>query len=87
MLKGVQKPHYHKKTRNGTSIIQTEKASNKRIRRPSGVNIPDGFGGVTAPGLKSLALVENNSSICSDGSRKFVGPQQLLGKLGRNLGV
>ena len=38
-----------------------EKASNKRVGGSLGVNISDGFGGVTAAGLKALALVDNNS--------------------------
>ena len=61
-LKGVCKSHKHKNTRISQLIIMMEKASNKRVGGSLGVNISDGFGGVTAARLKALASVDNNSS-------------------------
>ena len=72
-LNGVRKPHDHKNTIISQSIIMTKKASNERFGGPTGVNISDGFGGVTALGLKALALVDNDSSSCGGGWRQFVG--------------
>ena len=64
-----------------------EKTSNECVGGPLGVNISDGFRGVTAPGSKSLASVENNSSSHGVSWRLFVGPQCLLGKVRHILGV
>ena len=86
-LYGVRKLHEHKKTRISQSIITTKKASEERVGGPPTVNISDGFGGVTARGLKTLTLVDNNSASCSGGWRKFVGPHRLLEKVGHSLGV
>ena len=86
-LNGVRKSHEHKKTRITQSIIMMKKSSNERAGGPPGVNISDGFGGVTASGSKALALVENNSSSHGGGWRQFVGPRRLLGKVGNSLGV
>ena len=43
--------------------------------------------GFTAPGSKSLALVDNNASSRSGGWRQFVGPRRLLGKVRHSFGV
>ena len=87
MLKWVRTSHDHKKTRISQSIIMMKEASNELVGGLPGVNIPDGFGGVTAPGSKSLALVGNNSSSCGGGWRQFVGLRRLLGKVRYGLGV
>ena len=57
------------------------------VRGPPGANIVDGPWGVMAQGTKALALVANISGGRGDGWVQFVGPQRLLGKVGRNLGV
>ena len=64
-----------------------KKDSYERVRRPPGENTSYGTGEVTAPGSKSLALVNNISEICSSGWGKFMVPQSLLRKVGRNLVV
>ena len=68
-LNGARKSHEHKNMRISQSIIAMEKASNKRVGGPSKVNVSDGYGGVTAPSSKSLALVDNNSSSSRGGWR------------------
>ena len=64
-----------------------EKSSDKHVEGPPGVNVSDGFGGVRSPGLKSLALVDNNSLSRGDGWRQFVGSRRLLQKVGHSIGV
>ena len=64
-----------------------KKASDERVGGPPAVNISDGFGGVMAPGSKTLALVDNISSSCGSGWILFVPQQCLLGKVGHSLGV
>ena len=64
-----------------------KKTSNELIRGPQTVNISEGFGGVTAPGLKALASADKNLSSRGGDWRQFVGPQCLLGKAGHSLGV
>ena len=86
-LKGVRKPHQDKKTINSLLIIMMDKASNKRVGGPPGVNISDGFGGVMAPGSKALASVDNNSSGTGGNWRQLVVLQLLLNKFGHKLGV
>ena len=86
-LKWVRKSHDHKKTRISQSIIMMKEASNEHFGGPLRVNILDGFGGVTAPGSKALAFVDNNSSSCGGGWRQFVEPRRLLGEVGHSLSV
>ena len=62
LLKSVRKSHEHKKAIISQLIIMMEKSYNECVGGPTGVNIPDDFGGVMAPGSKALALVDNNSS-------------------------
>ena len=78
-LKRMRKSHEHKNMRIGQSIIMMEKSSDERVRGPKGVNILDGFGGVTAPGSKPLGSVDNNSSSCGGGWRQFLGPATSVG--------
>ena len=59
-----------------------ERSSNERVRGPPGVNIPDGFGGVTAPGSKSLALVENISRSHGGGWENLWDRDVFWGELG-----
>ena len=59
-LKGVRKSHRNKLMRISQLIIMMGKTSNERVRGPPIVNISSSFGGVTALGLKALALVDNN---------------------------
>ena len=61
--------------------------SNVRAGGPPRANISYGPGGVTAPGLKALASVDNISGNCGGIWRQLVGTWRLLGKVGRNLGV
>ena len=76
-LKGLVKPHDHKKMRNSLSIIKMERSSKERVRRPTGANISDGLWGVTAPSFKYLALVENISGSLDGVWKKSVGPRRL----------
>ena len=43
------------------------KAFDERVGAPPAVDISDGFGGVTAPGSKTLASVDDISSIRGGG--------------------
>ena len=72
-LNGVCKSHNHKKMRIRQSIIMMEKAFNECVGGPPKVNISDSFGGATAPGLKTLASVDNNSSSSGGSWIQFVG--------------
>ena len=64
-----------------------EGASDEHVGGPPGANISDGRGGVTAPGLKALVLVDNISGICGSGWEQFVGQRRMLVKIGRSLGI
>ena len=55
-----------------------EKSSNERVEGTLILNISDGFRGVMAPGLKYLALVDDNSSSHGVGWRQFVGQRCML---------
>ena len=77
-LKGVHRPHDHKKTTNSPSIILLKGASGELVVGPPGANISDVPGGVTTPGLKDLALVDNISGSCGGGWGKFMGPKRLF---------
>ena len=60
-LREIHKPQNHKKLINCLSIIKMEKASNGCVGGTLGVNISDGFRGITMLVSKALALIENNS--------------------------
>ena len=85
-LKGGCKPYDHKK-RGSLSIIQIERHSNKHVGVPPGAYSSDGFGGVTEPGTKFLAFVDNIPRSRGVGWEPFVGPRHMLGKFGKNLDV
>ena len=55
----MRKPHDHINMTNSLLMIKLKGDSDDRVGGPPGANISDGPGGVTAPGSKSLALVEN----------------------------
>ena len=83
-LKIVHNSHRHKKTIISQLIIMMEKSYNECVGGPTGVNIPDDFEGVMAPGSKALASVHNSSSSRGGGWRKLVGPRYLLEKDGHS---
>ena len=87
MLKGCASHINIKRQANGLLRIQQRRASDERVGGPPEVNISDVPGGVTAPVLKALALVDNISGSHGGGCRKFMGPRILLGKVGRGLGI
>ena len=86
-LIGVCKTNDHQNTRNSLLTIQMEKSSDESVGGTPGVNISDGFRGVTAPGSKSLVLIENNSGSRGGGWKISVGLRHLLGKVVSNLGI
>ena len=57
-LKWVRNPHDHKKAKKILLVLQLRGSSDESAGGPLGDIISDGSGGVTAPGLKALALVE-----------------------------
>ena len=87
MLKGVRHPQDHKKMTNRLLMIQPKGASNEHLRGPPVANIFDGPGGVTAPGLKSIALVGDISGSCGGGWGRFMGPRSMLVTVGSCLSV
>ena len=55
----MPKPHEHKKMAHSLLIIQLKRASDECVGGPLGDNISDGPKGVTVPGSKALALVDD----------------------------
>ena len=66
-LKGVHKPHDHKKTTNSLLMIKMNGDFDERVRGPSGANISDCPRGVTSQILKALVLVDDISGSHSGG--------------------
>ena len=87
MLKVFRQSHGITKRKIRQLLIMMKKASEKRVGGPPTVNVSDNSGGLPAPGSKALALVDNVSSSCGGGWRRFVPQMCMLGKVGQSLGV